>query len=325
MLANPQIEQMDREAVAAMQLTKLKKQLQWAQTKSRFYQAHFAAAEADWQQVETLADLRKLPFLTNMDLYRTDALDMLTLPLASVLRYACLEEQSGDLMHLYTNGDIGHNVEMMARALVSTGVNQTSIVGLLCDVSDSRFQDVQYAAEVLGAAVVPMGFDYKHWLQLMEHVSLDTLVATPQLVLQLIVQLQAAGKDIADYPLTRVICINPAAIQNPMQRHIHDCTKAEVYNFYAPAALGTAAMLYPCSGHEGQHVQEDHYSAELIAFNSDEPVTDPHQMGELVVTTLDAEAMPLIRYRTGQAVSFETAPCSCGRTLLRVKTPFSFF
>ena len=54
-------------------------------------------------------------------------------------------------------------------------------------------------------------------------------------------------------------------------------------------------------------------------------VVGHEQMGELVVTTLAAEAMPLIRYRTGQAVSFETAPCSCGRTLLRVKTPFSFF
>jgi phenylacetate-CoA ligase len=325
MFAHPQIEQMAREQLQAKQLEKLQKQLRWAQEKSRFYQEHFAQAGADWQSVETLADLRKMPFLTDTDLYRTDSLDMLTLPLTSVLRYACMEEESGDFTHLYTNGDIAHNVEMMARTLVSTGVNQTSSIGLLCDLSDSRFQDVQYAAEFVGAAVVPMSLEYRHWLRLIEHVSIDTLIGTPQLVLQLIIQLQAAGKDIAHYPLTRVICMNPQGIQNPMARHIHERTKAEVYTIYAPAALGAAGLLYPCEGHEGQHLQEDHYYAELIAFNSDEPVTDPHQMGELVVTTLDAEAMPLIRYRTGQAVSFDTSPCSCGRTLLRVKTPFSFF
>ncbi len=324
MFANPQIEQMARDSLRKLQEEKLKKELRWVQEKSAFYQSHFAAAGVDIKEIETLDDIRKLPFLTNVDLYKTDSFDMLTMPISSVLRFAHLQEQSGALLKLYTNGDIGHNVEMVARMLVSTGVNQTSVVGIVGDMADTRFMDIQYALELLGAAVVAFGADSRQWLPIMEHMTVDSIVAAPQMVLQLIIQMQAAGKNIVDYPLARVICVNPNAIQNPMQRHIYERTKAEVYNVYAPAPIGMGGMLCPCEARTGQHLQEDHFYGELIAFNSDEPVTDPHQMGELVITTLDAEAMPLIRYRTGQAVSFDDTPCKCGRTLRRVLTPFSF-
>ena len=138
------------------------------------------------------------------------------------------------------------------------------------------------------------------------------------------IQLQAQGKNIVDFPLIQIICMNPTGIQNPMQRHIQDRTRAKVFNLYSSAELGTAGMLFQCEARSGQHIQEDFFYPEIIAFNSDMPVTDPHQMGELVVTSLQAEAMPLIRYRTGQAVSMIEETCSCGRTLRRVNTPFSF-
>ena len=75
---------------------------------------------------------------------------------------------------------------------------------------------------------------------------------------------------------------------------------------------------------EGNAENTDYFYPEIVAFHSDQVVTEPHQMGELVVTTLMAEAMPLIRYRTGQAVMMETDTCDCGRTLHRVTTPFTF-
>ena len=85
-----------------------------------------------------------------------------------------------------------------------------------------------------------------------------------------------------------------------------------------------AGMLFQCEEHMGQHLQEDYFYPEIIEFNSDRPIQEDNRMGELVVTTLAAEAMPLIRYRTGQAVSRITATCGCGRTLMRVATPFSY-
>ena len=74
----------------------------------------------------------------------------------------------------------------------------------------------------------------------------------------------------------------------------------------------------------GQHVAEDAFFAEIIAFGSDKEIKEDHRMGELVITTLINEAMPLIRYRTGQAVSKTIEECECGRTFMRIATPFSY-
>jgi phenylacetate-CoA ligase len=235
-----------------------------------------------------------------------------------------MQQEIGEITKLYTNGDVAHNVEMMTRCLVAAGITNASIVALQGDLSDSRLLDVQYALEMIGAAVVPMGTDYRQWLRLMELVGMDTLVSTPQLIMQLIIQLQATGKNIADYPLSRVICRNVQGVQNPMQRHIQERTKAQVFNLYEPAEIGMAAAIFQCEAHNGYHIQEDYFYPEIVTFNSDQVVTEPHQMGELVLTSLMAEAMPLIRYRTGQAVMLEEDTCSCGRTLRRVTTPFSF-
>ena len=324
MYANQQIEQLDRERLQALQLERLQKQLKWAEEKSFFYQQKFAKAGVSAGDIKSLEDIRRLPFLTANELFQIDSLDMLTMPLSGIIRFSVVQQENGEVTKFYTAGDIGHNVEMLTRALVATGVNQTSVVALQGDMSDSRIMDIQYALEMLGATVVAMGTDYRQWLRMMELISMDTIVSTPQLIMQLIIQLQATGKNIADYPLTRIICLNQQGLQNAMQRHIADRTHATVYNLYEPAELGTASMLYQCEAHKGYHIQEDYFYPEIVAFHSDQVVTEPHQMGELVVTTLAAEAVPLIRYRTGQAVMLETDVCDCGRTLHRVTTPFTF-
>ncbi len=324
MYANQQIEQLDMEKMRELQFQRLKKQLKWAQEKSFFYQEQFRQKSVSYEELESLEDIAKFPFLERNMLYQIEALDILTMPISGILRFNVMQQEIGEITKLYTNGDVAHNVEMMTRCLIAAGITNASVVALQGDLADSRLLDVQYALEMIGATVVPMGTDYRQWLRLMEMVGMDTLVSTPQLIMQLIIQLQATGKNIADYPLSRVICRNVQGVQNPMQRHIQERTKAQVYNLYEPAEIGTAAAIFQCEAHSGYHIQEDYYYPEIVTFNSDQVVTEPHQMGELVLTSLMAEAMPLIRYRTGQAVMMEEDTCSCGRTLRRVTTPFSF-
>lgn len=308
----------------ALQLERLKKQVKWAQEKSYFYQQKFSAAGVTAADIESLADIARLPLLERTELYGVDALDILTLPVSAMLRFAVLTEETTEVTRLYTNGDIGRNVELLTRALVAAGVNRTSVVAIQGDMSDTRLADIQYALEVIGATVVPMGTDYRQWLRVLELVAVDTLISTQQVIMQLIIQLQATGKNITDYPLARVVCLNAAGVQNPMQRHVADRTQADVYNLFTQPELGTAGVLFQCAEHAGFHVNEDLYYPEIVAFGTADVVTEPHQMGELVLTTLAAEAMPLIRYRTGQAVMLEDEPCACGRTLRRVTTPFTF-
>ena len=310
--------------MTALQLDRLQKIVQWATDKSFFYQQRFAAANVTATDIKSLDDIRRLPFLSPKDIRSVDALDMLTLPLSSILRFNCMQEITGEITRFYAAGDIARNMEMLTRALVAAGLNNASVVGLQGDMADSRYLDMQYALEAVGATVVPLGTDYRHWLRVMELVGLDTIISTPQLIMQLIIQLQATGKNIADYPLQKLLCLNTNAVQNPMQQHLQTRTQATVYNFYAPPEIGFAGMMFQCSSKMGHHIQEDCYYPEIIAFNSDEPVLEDDRMGELVVTTLAAEAMPMIRYRTGQAVSRLSEPCPCGRTLVRIGTPFSF-
>ena len=324
MIANAKMEQMSRSDIKALQLERLKKTIAWVTEKSLFYQKKFKDAGIRPEDIQTLEDVGKLPFLTASELHQANAMDLLTLPLSGILRFNYMQDVSGELTKLYTNGDIANNVEMMTRCLVAAGIHNASIVGLQGELTDSRLLDIQYALEAIGAAVVPLGTGSKHWLRLLEIASIDTLISTPQLIMQLIIQLQAAGQNIVDYPISRIVCINLTNIQNPLQQHIQGRTKTKVYNLYASPELGTAGMLFQCEAHMGQHVQEDNFYAEIVAFNSDMPITEDNRMGELVVTTLTAEAMPLIRYRTGQAVSCMTDVCKCGRTFMRLATPFSY-
>ncbi|MBP3781105.1 MAG: phenylacetate--CoA ligase family protein, partial [Selenomonas sp.] len=188
MYANQEIELIERDKLQELQLERLQKQLNWVQEKSFFYQQKFEKHGVSVGDVKSLADIAKLPFLTANELYQIDSLDILTTPLSSILRFSVVSQENGEVVKLYTNGDIGHNVDMMARALVAADINQTSVVALQGDMADSRMLDLQYALEVLGATVVNMGTDYRQWLRFMELVSMDTIISSPQLIMQLIIQ-----------------------------------------------------------------------------------------------------------------------------------------
>ena len=323
MYANERIETMSREELKALQLERLKKTVEWVFEKSAYYQQVFRRRKLKPDCIQSLEDIQKLPFLNLAALHRTDVLDILTLPLSSVMRFNLDIEASGEMTKLYTKKDIQQNVEMMTRCLIAADVMRGSVVGLQGDLADSKFLDILYALESVGATVVPLGTDYRQWLRLMELVSIDTLISTPQLIMQLIIQLQATGKNIIDYPISKVFCINTSNIQNPLQQHIQDRMHSTVYNMFAPPEIGFAGMIYQCSEHSGLHLQEDCYLAELLHFDSEEVVTEDDRMGELVITTLNAQALPLIRYRTGQAVRRMSEPCKCGRTFIRIATPYT--
>ena len=322
MYANEQQEKMDRHTIENLQLERLKKIVGWAYEKSNFYRNSLNNAGVKPEDIQTLADIQKLPFLTLEEVNRTDAQDFLTLPLSSIVRVCHIDESGSEVKKFYTKGDIVQNVEMMVRCLVAAGINRASTVGLQGDLSDGKFLDILYALESIGATVIPLGTDYRHWLKILETSSLDTLISTPQLIMQLIIQLQATWKNIIDYSIKKILCVNVNNIQNPLQQHIEARAGTIVFNLFAPAEIGTAGMIFQCSNESAHHIQEDAYLAEIVQFNDDKIVEEDDHMGELVITTLTAQAMPLIRYRTGQAVRRQSEVCHCGRTFIRIATPY---
>lgn len=237
------IERIRREELEILQLDRLRKIIDWAYDKSAFYQRHFQRHAVTPEDIQSLADVGKLPLMTRDELIGNE-FELLTLPLSSIVRIS----RFGGLMKFYTREDIRNNVELMIRALMAADVLRGSIVGIAGDLSDSRLLDVLYALESIGATVV-----------LNESHSVETVIT------------------LAEDALT--------------------------YKDFKLPAPPEGNLFCQCGF--GYHVQEDNFLAEIVS-------------GELVITTLTAQAMPLIRYQTGQLATIIDEPCLCGRTFTRI-------
>lgn len=318
MYANKFTETMPRAAMTQLQTQQLNKIVHWAYEKTSFYRRKFDQAGIAAEAIKTLADLEKLPFTTREELEAESPFEFLTGPLSTTIR---LRQESSGIVRAYTNDDVGRNVEMVTRALVAGGISGGSLVGLMGGQMEAAVLDVQYAAEVLGATVVPLGADCNQALRMLEQFGVDTLVSDPAKLLQLIITGAATGQDLRNLPLRSCFCLNEM-VANPLAEYLESRSGATIYDLYVSRDLGCTGMMFSCPQKGGMHIAEDYFYPEAIAFGSDVPAA-AGQIGELVVTALAQQAMPVLRYRTGQAVILRQDDCSCGRTAARIWTPLA--
>lgn len=322
MIANPAIEQMSREDMSELQLKKLQKRVEWAMEKSAFYYRKFTDAGISSKDIKSLEDVAKLPFTTLDELQNVSIYNLLTLPLSGVLRISRLG-YNNSFIKMYTNGDLAYQIEMMTRVLVAQGLNSAAVAGLLGEASDSRLMDVQYALENMGVTVVLLGNNPDNIRELMSTCHVDVLISDFKQVMQLVVMLQANNISADDLFLPKIICMEEG-LQNPNHVYIEQRMQAETAMVYNSPALGCGGIMFPCQEGEGFHIQEDYFYPEIVEYGTDRVITEPHKAGELVLTPLAAEAMPIFRYRTGQVVMRLDEPCPCGRTLTRLTNPTEY-
>lgn len=322
MIANPAIEQMSREDMSELQLKKLQKRVEWAMEKSAFYYRKFTDAGISSKDIKSLEDMAKLPFTTLDELQSVSIYNLLTLPLSAVLRISRLG-YNNSFIKMYTNGDLAYQIEMMTRVLVAQGLNSAAVAGLLGEASDSRLMDVQYALENMGVTVVLLGNNPENIRELMTTCHVDVLISDFKQVMQLVVMLQANNISADDLFLPKIICMEEG-LQNPNHFYIEQRLQAETAMVYNSPALGCGGIMFPCQEGEGFHIQEDYFYPEVVEYGTDRVITEPHKAGELVLTPLAAEAMPIFRYRTGQVVMRLDEPCPCGRTLTRLTNPTEY-
>lgn len=322
MIANPAIEQMSREEMSELQLNKLQKRIEWAMEKSAFYYRKFTDAGISSKDIKSLEDMAKLPFTTLDELQNVSIYNLLTLPLSGVLRISRLG-YNNSFIKMYTNGDLAYQIEMMTRVLVAQGLNSAAVAGLLGEASDSRLMDVQYALENMGVTVVLLGNNPENIRELMTTCHVDVLISDFKQVMQLVVMLQASNISADDLFLPKIICMEEG-LQNPNHFYIEQRLQAETAMVYNSPALGCGGIMFPCQEGEGFHIQEDYFYPEIVEYGTDRVITEPHKAGELVLTPLAAEAMPIFRYRTGQVVMRLDEPCPCGRTLTRLANPTEY-
>lgn len=322
MIANPAIEQMSREDMSELQLKKLQKSIEWAMEKSAFYYRKFTDAGISSKDIKSLEDIAKLPFTTLDELQNVSIYNLLTLPLSAVLRISRLG-YNNSFIRMYTNGDLAYQIEMMTRVLVAQGLSSAAVAGLLGEASDSRLMDVQYALENMGVTVVLLGNNPENIRELMTTCHVDVLISDFKQVMQLVVMLQASHISADDLFLPKIICMEEG-LQNPNRFYIEQRLQAETAMVYNSPALGCGGIMFPCQKGEGFHIQEDYFYPEVVEYGTDRVITEPHKAGELVLTPLAAEAMPIFRYRTGQVVMRLDDPCPCGRTLTRLANPTEY-
>ena len=285
----------------------LRRTLKWAEEKTDFYRTAFAEAGVGHASVKSFADMARLPFWE--DAVKEEGADapffMLTLPLSGILRMSVLSDGEGkSRIYCYTQGDAARHVQTAADILRSCGVNRASMVLLCGDFTDSRTLDLQYALEMIGAAVLPCenrnSAAVRRFLQ----------AAVPDTVIVWEQALPVLAEAMDDLCVSRVITVGrhiapegggrQAAVRMG-RRHTHIFTRAEL------------GALIGCSCADGRavHVEERLFFAEVVD-QAGRSMTADGAAGELVLSTIAAEAMPVLRCRTGLHVRLARGTCACG-------------
>lgn len=316
MLCNQEIETMTRAGLIKLQTEKLRKLTKWLYEKSTFYSSKLDELALEPECME-LADLARMPFTTREDLTNQYPYGLLTFPLSSVVRVHTIGQQS-PVAVAYTSGDIGKWLEMLARTLVAGGLNPTGTLQIAADYGlQPEGLGLHYAAEAIGATVLPAGIqEPARQFKLFEQFGVTSLAASPGVLKQLADSAGQLGLDLCALPISTIYVITT---EIDAQHHAELAAQfnAAIIEIYSVPELIGPGIAGTCSAQNGLHIHEDYFYPEII-----DPITGTgmaeHETGELVLTTLGKEAMPVLRYRTGLIAALDRTPCTCGRTLARL-------
>lgn len=288
-------------------LTLLQRELKWAEEKTEFYRAAFARAGIRAASVTSFSDLAHLPFWENAAKEGADApFFMLTLPLSSVLRMSVLHDtgETGRI-HCYTHGDVARQVQTATDLLAAYGVNRANTVLLAGDFTDSRTLDLQYALDTIGAAVLPCTGGTA--AQVLRAAVPDTVIAWEH-------ELPVLAEAMGDLCANRLITIGTHLVPQEFAREMAQRMGVRHTHIFTLAQMG-ALIGGSCSAGEGIHLEERLFFAEVVDGVGQCSRADGAR-GELVLSALTAEAMPVLRYRTGLSVRFVRE--GCGDARLRI-------
>ncbi len=316
---NPAIERLSAEELEEIQERRLRALVNTVYEYSPFYRRRFKEAGVHPSDIRTLDDLSKLPFTKKQDLRDTYPFGMFTVPLSQVVRFHASSGTTGKPTVVgYTAGDIRNWVESLCRALVSCGVSSEDIMQIAYGYGlFTGGLGFHYAAERLGATVLPISAgNTARQVELMKDLGTTVIACTPSYMLYLSEYAAEMGVDIANDTNLRAGIFGAEPWSEETRRRIESKTGITAYDVYGTSEL-SGPLFTECIERQGIHVWADMFLIEIIDPETGEQVGDGEK-GELVVTTLTKEALPLIRWRTGDITYTETDKCACGRTHPRI-------
>ncbi|CAA7622485.1 phenylacetate--CoA ligase [Magnetospirillum sp. UT-4] len=315
----PDIERLPRPRLRTLQLERLQRVLAHAHANVRHYRDAFAAAGVAPGDVRQLEDLARFPFTVKGDLRDNYPFGMFAVPREQVVRLHASSGTTGKPTVVgYTKGDIDTWADIIARSLACAGARPGDVMhnalGYGLFTGGLGFH---YGAERLGCTVTPMsGGQTERQIALIQDFGATVLNATPSYALNLAEAAERMGVDLASGPL-RVGVFGAEPWSETMRAELDRRLGLKSIDSYGLSEVMGPGVAMECECRLGLHGWEDHFLFEIVHPETLEPMP-MGEAGELVITTLTKQALPMIRYRTRDITRLSDAPCPCGRTHLRI-------
>jgi len=270
--------------------------------------------------LRSLDDVTRLPFAIKADLRDTYPFGLFASPMSDVVRLHASSGTTGKpIVVAYTREDIEVWTSVMLRTFAACGLHRGDIIqnaygyGLFTGGLGAH-----YGAEALGATVIPTsGGNTDRQIMILKDFGVTALCCTPSYFVHLIERAAELGVDLRDLPL-RAGVFGAEPWTESMRRHMEQASGIKAYDIYGLSEIIGPGVASECDAQTGLHVFEDHFYPEIIDPETCEVLPDGAE-GELVLTTLSKQAMPMIRYRTRDITQFITEPCRCGRNIRRIR------
>ena len=302
-----------------LQLERLQAKVRVVYEKVPFYRQAFKEKGVTPDDIQTLADLTKLPFTSKLDFRDNYPFGLMAVPHEQVVRIHSSSGTTGKpIIAPYTQGDIDTWSEIMARTLAAGGATKDDVIqnayGYGLFTGGLGFH---YGAERLGASVIPTsGGNTKRQILLLQDLETTVITCTPSYALILDETAKDMGIDLRDTKL-RLGFMGAEPWSEQMRGDIEERLGILAINIYGLTEIIGPGVSVECPYKCGMHIAEDHFLVEVINPETGEQLPYGEE-GELVITTLTKEAQPVIRFRTKDIVSLNPEPCDCGRTLVRM-------
>ncbi len=310
-----------RPAIEAEQLDRLQETVRYVWDNVPYYRAKMEAAGVQPSDIRCLQDVRLLPYTTKQDFRDTYPFGMFAVPTRSLIRIHSSSGTTGKATVVgYTQRDLNTWSDLVARMISAAGVHDGDIAQIAFGYGmfTGGF-GLHYGLERIGATVVPVSSGQtERQLMFMKDFGTTVLVSTPSYAAHLAEQAVVKGLTIGEDLNLKWGLFGAEPWTEGMRRRVQEGLGLHATDNYGMSELGGPGMSGECvTARDGMHIAEDMYLWEVIDPKTGEPMPEGH-VGELVVTPLWKEALPVIRYRTRDLTSVTTQPCICGRTSARM-------
>ncbi|MBR4572905.1 MAG: phenylacetate--CoA ligase [Prevotella sp.] len=316
---DPELETMTREQIEALQVERLKDTVKRCMN-NPFYKARLEKAGVTPESITSVEDIRRIPFTTKQDLRDTYPFGLASAPLRECVRLHSSSGTTGNpTVILHTQKDLDEWANQVARNLWMVGLRPDDVFqnssGYGMFTGGLGFQ---YGAERLGMLTVPAAAGNSlRQIKFMKDFGTTALHAVPSYVTRLYEVMQEQGVDPRKDTKLKVLAIGAEPHSEEQRKRIENMLGVKAYNSFGMSEMCGPGVGFECKEQNGLHFWEDYYIVEIVDPETLEPVPDG-EIGELILTSIRREAMPLLRYRTRDLTRVLGRSCPCGRNHVRI-------